>query len=396
MAKKYNNKGKGSQRNERETLKRLMQMKSMSIIRKDMSTWKSALQQATNVDNPKMLKLIDHYNDVMDDLLVDSQIDNRWNMTKGSDFTVSDRNSKKVNEDATVTLKQAVWLPELIGHILDTINYGHSLVELNIKEDGALNVELLPRQNVIARKGMLLFDTSDDKGLQYRNEKEFGTWWLEFGKEDDLGKLRKAVPVAMFKRFMQSCWAELGEIYGIPPRYLKTDTRDPEMMAAAQNMMRDMGSAAWWIIDQEEELQFADAVGGNGDIYNNFISHCNSELSLFASGTILGQDTKNGNRSKEEISFKQLKERVKADKKYVEDWMNSVVMPALYRIGVIPDNLIFAFSQEEDLEALWKMVTEASEHYDIDTDWIAEKFGIKIIGKKQQQSTNLSADSFFA
>lgn len=394
MGKKFYKPNKGSKQNNRDGLKRLIQTKSMSIMRKDMATWRSALQQATNVDNPKMQKLIEHYSEVMDDLLVDSQIENRWNMTKGSDFTLSDRNSKKVNEDATITLKQAVWLPELIGYILDTLNYGHSLVELTKDEDGTLKLGLIPRQNVIPRKGLMLFDVSDDKGRLYRNEGEYGLWWFEFGKEDDLGKLRKAVPVALFKKFTQSCWAELCEIYGIPPRYLKTDTRDPEMMAAAQSMMRDMGSAAWWIIDQEEELQFANAVGGNGDVYNNFIGHCNSELSLFASGTILGQDTKNGNRSKEEISFKQLKERVKADKKYVEDWMNSVVMPALFRIGIIPDNLIFAFSQEEDLEALWKMVTEASANYEVDPKWISEKFGIKIIGKKKQQ-TNLTADSFF-
>lgn len=395
MGKKFYKPNKGSKQNNRDGLKRLIQTKSMSIMRKDMATWRSALQQATNVDNPKMQKLIEHYSEVMDDLLVDSQIENRWNMTKGSDFTLSDRNSKKVNEDATITLKQAVWLPELIGYILDTLNYGHSLVELTKDEDGTLKLGLIPRQNVIPRKGLMLFDVSDDKGRLYRNEGEYGLWWFEFGKEDDLGKLRKAVPVALFKKFTQSCWAELCEIYGIPPRYLKTDTRDPEMMAAAQSMMRDMGSAAWWIIDQEEELQFANAVGGNGDVYNNFIGHCNSELSLFASGTILGQDTKNGNRSKEEISFKQLKERVKADKKYVEDYMNSVVMHALYRIGIIPDNLIFAFSQEEDLEALWKMVTEASANYEVDPKWISEKFGIKIIGKRKQQ-TNLTADSFFA
>ncbi|MGL5895246.1 MAG: phage portal protein family protein [Bacteroidales bacterium] len=377
----------------REPLKRLLSMKSMSIMRKDMATWKAALQQATNTDNPKQLKLIHHYNDVMDDLLMDSQMDNRFQMTKGSDFELLDK-SKKVNEEATELLKQAVWLPELIGHILDSINYGHSLVDFSLLHNGQLKVDLIPRENVIQRKGLLLYNSSDDKGLLYRNEKEYGTWWLEFGKEDDLGKLRKAVPVAMFKKFAQSCWAELCEIYGIPPRYLKTDTRDPDMMNAAQSMMRDMGSAAWWIIDNEEELQFANSVGGNGDIYNNFIGHCNSELSLFASGAILGQDTKNGNRSKEEVSFKQLKERVKSDKKYVEDYMNSTVMPALYRIGLIQEGLIFKFNQEEDLEALWKMVTEASQHYEVDPKWISEKFGIKILGKKSP-TANLSVESFF-
>ncbi|WP_446662918.1 phage portal protein family protein, partial [Flavobacterium psychrophilum] len=34
--------------------------------------------------------------------------------------------------------------------------------------------------------------------------------------------LNKAVSHVLFKRFAQSCWSELCEIYGIPPRVLKT------------------------------------------------------------------------------------------------------------------------------------------------------------------------------
>ena len=72
---------------------------------------------------------------------------------------------------------------------------------------------------------------------------------MEFGSPRNYGLLNKAVPHALFKKFAHSCWSELCEIYGIPPRYIKTNTQDPEMLDRAEQMLRDMGSAAYFIID---------------------------------------------------------------------------------------------------------------------------------------------------
>lgn len=372
--------------------------KAISRTRKDIKSWRSALQSADNVENPRRMRLIELYNDIMIDSLLSSQIEQRFAETIGSNFVVSDASGKE-HEEATKTLREAIWLPVLVQYILESIAYGHSLVEVDISGDQP-DICLIPRQNVIPTKGVMLYDVGSDSGIAYRDEKEFGTWVFEFGRRDDYGFLNRAVPHVLMKRFAQSCWSELCEIYGIPPRYIKTNTQDTEMLDRAESMMRDMGSAAWWIIDSEEELGFATGVTTSGDVYSNLISLCNSEMSMLISGAQIGQDTKNGNRSKEETSVKQLSKRIKADKKYVEDYMNSTVMPALYRIGVIPDGLSFAYMPEEDLERLWKMVTECFQAYDVDSEWIKEKFGIMVTGTKQLQqpvagNKKLEVNSFF-
>ena len=373
---------------QREGLVRQIVPKSISRVRKDMESWRRALRQADSVERPRRRELMDLYADVMLDALLTSQIEQRIGRTLSAEFSLKDA-ADKVDEEATRLLAGAVWFPLLLRYMLESVFYGHSLVEFSAKEGDGLDVTLIPRQNVVPEEGLFLFDSTADAGIYYREMREYGTYVVEFGSPRNYGLLNKAVPHALFKKFAHSCWSELCEIYGIPPRYIKTNTQDPAMLDRAEQMLRDMGSAAYFIIDTEEEFQFASGVSTNGDVYNNLISLCNSEMSLLISGAQIGQDTKNGNRSKEEVAVKQLEKYVNSDKRLTEDYMNSIVLPALFRLGFLPDGLRFSFNSEEDTGQLWERTAQAMQYYEIDPDWIRTKFGIEVTGKRGTQ------DGFF-
>jgi len=373
---------------QREGLVRQIVPKSISRVRKDMESWRRALRQADSVERPRRRELMDLYADVMLDALLTSQIEQRIGRTLSAEFSLKDA-ADQVDEEATRLLSGAVWFPLLLRYMLESVFYGHSLVEFSAKEGDGLDVTLIPRQNVVPEEGLFLFDSTADAGIRYREMREYGTYVVEFGSPRNYGLLNKAVPHALFKKFAHSCWSELCEIYGIPPRYIKTNTQDPAMLDRAEQMLRDMGSAAYFIIDTEEEFQFASGVSTNGDVYNNLISLCNSEMSLLISGAQIGQDTKNGNRSKEEVAVKQLEKYVNSDKRLTEDYMNSIVLPALFRLGFLPDGLRFSFNSEEDTGQLWERTAQAMQYYEVDPDWIRTKFGIEVTGKRGTQ------DSFF-
>lgn len=366
---------------QREGLVKKIVPKTISRVRKDLDSWKQALRQADSVEHPRRRLLMDLYADVMLDALLTSQIEQRIGRTLSSEFSLKDKTGK-VQEEATRLLSEAVWFPLLLRYMLESVFYGHSLVELSASDVAGLDITLIPRQNVVPEKGLFLFDSTADDGIYYREMREYGTYVLEFGSPRNYGLLNKAVPHALFKKFAHSCWSELCEIYGIPPRYVKTNTQDPEMLDRAEEMLRDMGSAAYFIIDTTEEFQFADGVSTNGDVYNNLIFLCNSEISLLISGAQIGQDTRNGNRSKEEVAIKQLEKYVNADKRLMEDYMNSSVLAALFRLGFIPDGLRFSFNSEEDAGQLWERTAQAMQYYEIDPEWIREKFGIEVTGKR--------------
>ena len=365
--------------------------KAISQIRSDIAIWQTALRQAMQIMNPKRIRLQNLYKDILLDARLTSQIENRMNQTISAKFSLKDLNGT-INEEATAVLKSSVWYNDLVRNILDSIYKGPGLVEL-INDQFGIRVVSIPRNNIEPISGQLFFDENDTTGIPYRTAKEFNTWLFEFGQPDDFGVLNKAIPHVLFKRFAQSCWSELCEIYGIPPRVLTTNTQDPTMLTRGEAMMRDMGAAAWFIIDESEKFEFAKGADTNGDVYSNLINLSNNEMSLLISGAIIGQDTKNGNESKETISIKMLMQKVQSDKNLVESYFNNAILGGLFRIGLIPDGLVFSFDPQEDIEQLWSRTKDAMQYMAVDPAWVKNKFGIEVTGIKQ--SSNPTALSFF-
>jgi hypothetical protein len=367
-------------------------LRSVTQARKDIATWKSAIQAATAVDNPRRSRLQQLYDDISLDALLTSQLENRRRQVVGSTYVIKDANGD-INEELTGALRKAPWMPALLDAMADTIFRGHSLVEFYNDGISGLKLRIINRRNVEPRDGILLLDELNTEGIKFREQREYGWWVLEFGNWDNLGLLNKAVPHVLFKRFAESCWSELCEIYGIPPRYIKTNTQDPVMLSRAEQMMRDMGSASWFIIDDTEELEFANGVATNGDVYKNMIQLCNNEMSMLISGAVIGQDTVNGNRSKEQESSKALTRLIQADKITLEGWFASMAMPALVKLGVLPEGLTWEFEPSEDLAQLWTMTKDSMQYFDIDPEWIKTKFGVQVVGPRKAGGPQLN--SFF-
>lgn len=271
--------------------------------------------------------------------------------------------------------------------MLDSIYYGYNLIELELIKDfqsqSNINVHVIPRANVVPQTGLFYPDYSEDTFTKYREMREFGTWILEFNT-GEMGLLNKAVSHVLFKRFAQSCWSELCEIYGIPPRVMKTNTQDPTMLNRAEAMMKDMGAAAWFIIDESEKFEWATGVQTNGDVYNNLINLCNNEMSLLISGAIIGQDTKNGSRSKDTASQEMLWNLVQSDMQMLEEIWNKTIIPALLNIGILKGDVRFEFEPSEDLKQLWAITKDALEFYKVDAEWVKTKFGVEITGEREE------------
>lgn len=360
--------------------------KTVTQTRQDIAKMVAARNGFNNSESPTVYLLYNLIDSILDDALLISQLENRLQDSLGSSYNLRKKGGD-IDEELTSTMQNSELFNQIITEIINTRFYGHSLIEIDWKQDGLnepqLKAELIPRQNVLAKKGVMLFDYNEDKGVNYRELPEYGTWILEFGKPGEKGLLNKAIPHALFKKFGQSCWSELCEIYGIPPRVYKTDAQDPAAVARGKKMMQDMGSAAWFIIDTTEEFEWAKGVNTNGDVYGNLLNFCDNQNSLLISGAVVGQDTKFGSNGKEEASQKLLSKLVLSDMALVEMYMNSKVMPALARIGIVPADYVFNWEISEDIATLWKMVVDALAHFDVDPEWIKKKFGIEVTGVKQ-------------
>lgn len=368
--------------------------KTISQTRQDIKTYVQAQNAAQVEENPKFFPIQNLYDNILKDLHLQSQVNNRMLKSLSRPFTIKNADGK-TNEELTTLLQDKGFVFQINKAILETIFRRHSLGEFSYKmvnNEPVLNFDCIPRQNVDPVTGYLYYDYTDDKKIKYREQKEYGSWLIEFGeKNTTLGLLDGCVPMVLFKRFANSCHSELCEIYGIPPRVMKTNTQDKVMVNRAKQMMADMGSAAYFIIDDSESFEFAKGVTTNGDVYANLKSFCNNELSMGISGTVVGQDTKNGSNGKEKTSIGILDDLVDSDLSLIEQCWRDTVIPALQVLGVLPAGVMYKYDATEDLETLWTMVTEAANFLEVDPKWIEEKFGIKVIGtKKTDPATKLS------
>lgn len=368
--------------------------KSISQSRKDIADWRNALRLAQLAKDPKFYQLQDIFDDISDDALLTSQINNRHIQTIAAPFEIVMPDGK-VDDNSTGLLRNNETVTDLISAILDSKMYGYSVVELS-GEHNIRKATIISRQNIDPVGGKFYPDAYQSAFVPYREVNEYGKWILEF-YAGNLGILNKTVPHVLFKKFAQSCWSELCEIFGIPPRYVKTNTQDPEMLDRAENMLSEMGAAAAFVIDTTEEFQFADGVNTNGDVYANLIRLCNNENSMLISGAIIGQDTENGNYSKEQSSISMLDSLIDGDRRLVERYMNTIVLPAFRSIGWLPQSQsMFRFSAVENTEKTWQLVKDILPYKDVDNDWITEKFGIPVKDKEfGGQTLSAGDDRFF-
>ena len=353
--------------------------RAVSRTHRDIADWKAAEQRTRSTDNPRYTSLQDLYGEITNDALLTSQINNRVEQTVAAPFELVNA-AGKVNDDQTLRLRSLSGITDVIRAILESEYYGYSLIEF-IPQENDIKVVSLPRRNIDPVFGRFFPDATNDANILFREMPEFGKYILEFN-DDQIGLLNKTVPHVLFKKFAQSCWSELCEIYGIPPRYLKTNTNDPQMLARGEQMMREMGAAAAFVIDTNEEFSFAQGTSTNGDVYKALITLCNQEISMLISGAIIGQDTENGNYSKEQSSQNILERLCDSDKRSVETYMNSTVIPALVQLGWLSGgDLHFRFASVEDADKLWTMVKEVLPYKDVDAAWMTEKFGIPVTDK---------------
>ncbi|SUJ26439.1 Mu-like prophage protein gp29 [Sphingobacterium spiritivorum] len=369
--------------------------KSVFRTRKDIKDWNIATNAFNNAEEPSNYRIQLLYNEIQTDALLYSQKENRNRQLFSSTIRLI-KPDGEVDEEQSDLLRNLPIYRKLTQAMLDSEDYSNSLCELEFKKSasGSLYIDCttLPRTNVVQQKGLFYPDYTNPLGsIAYREMPEYGTWLLEFNS-GDIGRLNRTVSHVLFKRFAQACWSELCEIFGIPPRVIKTNTQDATMLDRAEKMMQDTGSAPWFIIDDAESFEWGESATTKGEVFESLISLCNNEISLVMSGAVIGQDTKFGNRSKDESAQEMLWLLVQSDMALVTEYWNTIALPALVKLGVIKGERRFEFAPSEDIGQLWKFTEGLLPYKEIDNGWLKDKFGVEITGDRAKTTDTGKTD----
>ncbi|WP_438287722.1 phage portal protein family protein [Phocaeicola vulgatus] len=267
-----------------------LQRTTDALTRKDIQDWRNAWQLAINVDSPNRKPLYDIYRDVDADLHLSGCIEQRKGFVMSRSFKIVGADGKEV-EDAAHYFNQA-WFRQLMKLSLDSVYWGHSLIELGdivTDGDGCIcydGVKLIPRKHVIPEYGRVVTDLGQDwtTGLEYRRA-PFTDWLIEAGQPDDLGLFLKAATQTIPKKNALAFWDTFAEIFGMPMRIAKTTTRDEKELAKMEKMMDSMGASLWGVFQEGTEIEVVESTKGDAfNVYDKRVDRANSELSKLIIG----------------------------------------------------------------------------------------------------------------
>ncbi len=356
-----------------------------AITRKDIQDWRMAWQTAINVDSPNRQRLYDIYRDVEVDLHLSGCVMQREGFVMARSFKIVDTQGNE-NEEAMHFFDQA-WFKQLLKLSLSSIYWGHSLIELgDITTDGDgcmtySGVTLLPRKHVIPEFHRIITDLGQDwtSGIDY-HQQQFADWLIEVGEPTDLGLYHKAATATIPKKNMLAFWDTFGEIFGMPMRIARTNSRDKTVLATLDKMLREAGASLSMVAGTDTEIEFVES--GKSDAFNVYdkrIDRANSEISKLIIGqTMTIEDGSSLSQSQTHLEvFENL---INADCDMLRDMVNNQLIPRMVRHGFPVKGLRFEWDEAVDYTPEQQVAYETmiADRYDVDPAYFAEKYGMPV------------------
>lgn len=315
----------------------------MRMSSQDISNWVRAINAAKS-KTPKRKLLLELFDNIIIDGHLESVMEKRTMSVINKKLVFTEKNKQgEENEMMREMVLETPWMRKLLKYAMDSISYGHSLIELIPKEGMIDDVELIPRMNVVPENGFVMEDiATPDKGAYYREEGfQYYNYLIEVGEPKNLGKLMTAAQYVIYKRGGFGDWAQFAEIFGSPFRVGKYNKYDDDVRKHLETSLETMGSAPYAVIPEGASVDFMDNnQTGKSDIFSKLIEFCRSEISvLYLGQTMTTED--GSSRSQSEV-HKEVEEDINmSDMIEMEFILNWQFVPKLRNIGYnIPEGKI--------------------------------------------------------
>jgi hypothetical protein len=199
--------------------------------------------------------------------------------------------------------------------------------------------------------------------------------------------LNNCAPLAIWKKNAMALWSQYGELFGIPFRIGKTNMRDVKQKENMEEMLKNMGAAAWAVLDERDEVDLVET--GHTDAYqvwDKMVERVNNSLAKLIIGQTMTMDD-GSSRSQAEVHERTLSSYTVADKKMVAHYVNHELFPRMERFGLLPTGLSFKWHQDEKLSHDDKLqtITQLAPHFNISAETVEEMLGVSVEEKENQQ-----------
>jgi len=360
------------------------------ISRKNIQSWREALEAANNAETPRWSLLQDIYEYLRPDAHLGAMMDIRRGLTESTRYYIRDSKTNKEDPVKSKLLEQE-WVFDVIGDMVDHAFYGYTVLQITDPILG--KYDLLPRRNFIPQKDILLLEAGGENGIDVNDPALKGSI-IVIKSRDKFGLLNDIVPDLIWKKNARQAWAMFSEKFGIPLVTATTITQDKKELDRIEAMLKALGKAAQAIFPTGTTIDIKDSAA-KGDPYKVFLeqmTYCDAQISKrILGGTMV---TDNGSsRSQGEVHERTMNDIIAGrDKKKAEFGFNRKIMFLLRDVFRFPfsetDEFVFDRSESLNLTEHWSIISKAIElGYEIDNDWLSSTFNFPITGKKEPAKT---------
>lgn len=354
---------------------------------KSLKEWQTAIAMATDPEEPGRRELQTLYTNLLLDNHLSSVIDSRILYCQRSPFKIV--NEKGDENEELSYLFERTWFEDFIRLALMSRFQGATLIEMFETDPETLElceVDEIPMMFVNTKKGIIAKAPGDHKGWPYR-EGAFEPYYLQVGKNNDLGMLAQLAPIVLAKKLGLGSWLDYIEKYGVPPLFITTDREDDtylkKLIAAAKNFK----SSSFMVGRGNDKFEVGAVGNGNPSNFDQLITRSNDEMSK----RILGGSGLTDEKAfvgSAEIQFRLAKDRFESDKLLLKNIINQKLFPRLLKISSVYSALNGHYfewdnSETQTMEDIRSMVTTLAPHFELDPEEISQKTGLTIIGQKQ-------------
>jgi phage gp29-like protein len=386
-------------RNKDKVLTRIIQ-DAQRRSRQDIATWRKAMAMAENPVDPDRTALYQLYADVA----LDNHLSGVWEhgrkaRTMAQAFRIVDWGTGTEDEDMTA-LFQEPWFYEYLNHILDSILWGHSLIEPDevVPNMTVRGIDLVPRQYVMPERRAVKLNPSDRKGIDYTKF----PMAIEVGGRTDLGLLMRAAPIMLYKKNAMMAWSEYTEIFGMPILVGRTSSQEQGDIDRMMSALRDLGTAARAVFQNGEEIDMkSDHRTDVYNVYNQLIERCNSELSKLIVGTTGTTDMSKGAKAQAEVHERTGDDVIMSDKRFIAGVVNEKLLPMLAKYGWALQGKRFEYVETRETDDLYKRTLGLAPFFELDAKWVQEQFGVMVTAPKEKTGATpskmrMSLDKLYA
>ena len=277
--------------------------------KKTVEGWNNAKSLASSIRNRSYVELIRFYNFAYEDSQVKTHVRRRIDALSGSKFEY------KGNHD----------IHKLIKYFVETQLFGFSVLEIKDKHTFLVN-----RKHCNPYSQLIYKREYDTTGKSYANFKD--VYQIYTG---DLGLFESIVPYVLLKNIALKSFGTFLQRNGSGFKTVKTKGGN-DRVKDLRNALKNITSNSGLVLSNEEEFNSYEPSGNSVNLFTEFIRLCDDNIAKLISGTVVGENTSEGSRAKEQVGLSFSDAVTRSDKRQFTEFLETTLNSKIEFLDTVP------------------------------------------------------------